>query len=90
MGDLSNFERGQFVDVRLAGASVTKTATLRGVSRATVSKVVSACTNHGKTSSAKRNSGRKSRLTERDGRTWKRIVSKTQQNYYSTGDKTQN
>jgi hypothetical protein len=31
---LSNFERGQIVLVRLAGASVTKTATLLGVSRA--------------------------------------------------------
>jgi hypothetical protein len=27
VGDLSEFERGQFVGARLAGASVTKTAT---------------------------------------------------------------
>jgi transposase len=60
---------------RLAGASVAKTGTLIGVSRATVSKVMSAYSNHGKTTSAKRNSERKSTLTERDRRTL-RIVSK--------------
>jgi hypothetical protein len=42
MGDLSNFERGQIVGARLAGASAAKTATLLGVSRAAASK------NHGK------------------------------------------
>jgi IS30 family transposase len=57
MGDLSNFERGQIVGAHLAGASVTKTATLLGVSRVTVSKVISAYMNHVKTTSAKRNSG---------------------------------
>jgi predicted transcriptional regulator len=57
MGDLSNFERGDIVDVCLAGASVTNTATLLGVSRATVSKVMSAYTNHGKKTSAMTNSG---------------------------------
>jgi hypothetical protein len=36
MGDLSDYERRQIVDVLLAGASVTKSATLIGVSRATV------------------------------------------------------
>jgi hypothetical protein len=34
MGDLSDFERGQIVGARLAGASVTKTTTLLGVPRA--------------------------------------------------------
>jgi hypothetical protein len=57
MGDLSDFERGQIFGARLAGASVTKTVTLLGVSRATVSEVMSAYTNNGKTTSAKRNSG---------------------------------
>jgi predicted transcriptional regulator len=50
MGDLSDFERGQIVDTRLAGASVAETATLLGVTRATVSKVMLAYTDHGKTS----------------------------------------
>jgi predicted transcriptional regulator len=49
IGDLSNFERGQIIAARLAGASVIKTATLLGISRETVSKVMSAYTNHGKT-----------------------------------------
>jgi transposase len=71
---LSDFERGQIIGARLAGASVKKTATLLHVSRATVSKVMSAYTNHGKTTSAKRNSGKKSALTERDHRTLRTIV----------------
>jgi hypothetical protein len=40
MGDLSDFDRGQIVGVHLAGVCVTKTATLLGVLRVTVSKVV--------------------------------------------------
>jgi hypothetical protein len=39
---------------------------------------MSACTNHGKTTSAKRNSELKSTFTERDRRTLRRIVSKNQ------------
>jgi transposase len=62
---LFDFERGQVIGAHLAGASVTKTATLLDVSRATVFKVMSAFLNHGKATSAKRNSGRKSALTER-------------------------
>jgi predicted transcriptional regulator len=53
---------------------VTKTAALLGVTRATVSKVMSIYDNPGKTTSAKRNSGRKSALTEGDRRTLRRIV----------------
>jgi transposase len=45
---------------------VTKPATLLDVSGATISKVMLAYRNHGKTTSAKRNSGRTSTLTERD------------------------
>jgi predicted transcriptional regulator len=59
MGDSSYFERGQIVSARLAGASVTKTATMLGISRATVSKVMLAYMIHGETKS-KRKSGRKS------------------------------
>jgi hypothetical protein len=55
---------------------VIKTATLLGVSRETVSEVMSAHTNHGKTISVKRNSGRKLTMTERDRRTLRRTVSK--------------
>jgi hypothetical protein len=55
---------------------VIKTATLLGASRATISKIMSAYTNHGKATSAKRNIGRKSTLTERDRRTLRRIISK--------------
>jgi hypothetical protein len=71
MGDLSNFERGQIVGARL---SVAKTDILSGASRATISKVRSVYTNHGKTIPAKRKSGRKSTLAERDRRTLRRIV----------------
>jgi hypothetical protein len=59
MGTSSHFERGKIVGARLAGAPVIKTAILLDVSRATFSKVMSAYTNHGKTTSAKRNNGRK-------------------------------
>ena len=75
MGDLSGFQRGQIVGAHLAGASVTKTATLLGVSTAAVSKVMMTYTNHSRTSSAKRNSGRKPKLSEMDCHTLKRTVS---------------
>jgi hypothetical protein len=58
MVDLSDFEREQIVGAHLAGASVIKTATLLGVSRVRVSKVMLAYMDHGKTTSAERNSGR--------------------------------
>jgi CTP-dependent riboflavin kinase len=76
MGDLSDFEREQIVGAPFAGASVIKTVTLLGVSRATVLKVMSAYTNHRKTTSAKSNSGQKSTLTERGRRTLRRTVSR--------------
>jgi len=77
MGDFSDFQRGQIVGVLLAGACITKMATLVGVSRAAVSKVVTTYTNHGKTSSAKRNSGWKPELSEKEHLTLKRIGSKS-------------
>jgi transposase len=75
MGDLSDFQIGQIFGARLDGASVNKTATLLGASRAAVPKVVTAYTDRGKTSSAGRQSGCKPKLSERRRRTLKRIVS---------------
>jgi len=74
MEDFSDFQRGQIVDARLAAASVTKTATSLGVSRAALSKVMT-YTNHGRTLSTKRKSGQKLKLSERDHHTLKRILS---------------
>jgi len=51
-------------------------ATLLGVSNAAFSKVMTVYTNHGKTSSAKRNSGQKLKLSERILCILKRIVTK--------------
>ncbi|XP_076052817.1 uncharacterized protein LOC143032232 [Oratosquilla oratoria] len=59
MADLSGFKRGQIVGARMAGASITKTTELLGISRGTVSKVMTAFEREGKTSSAKHRSGRK-------------------------------
>ena len=42
--ETSDFQRGQNVGARLAGASVTKMATLLGISRAAVSKVMATYT----------------------------------------------
>jgi vacuolar-type H+-ATPase catalytic subunit A/Vma1 len=81
MRDLSHFERGQIIGAYFAGASVTKTVTLLGVSRATVFKVMSAYTNHEKITSVKRISGRQSTLTDRDRRTLRRIVSKNHRTF---------
>jgi transposase len=75
-GRLFDFETEQISGARLVGASVTKTATLLGVSRATICKFMSSYTNYGKTISAKRNSGQKSTLTERDRHIFRRIASK--------------
>jgi len=75
MGDFLDFQRGQIVGACFAAASVTETATLLGVFRAAVSKVVPTCTNHGRTSSTKRNIGQKSKLSERDCHTLNRILS---------------
>jgi len=77
-------KRGQIVCACLAGASVTKTVNLLGVSRAAVSKAMLAYTNHGKTSSAKKNCGWKPQLSERDCQTLMMNVSK---NYRTTAAK---
>jgi transposase len=74
--EISPILKKNIIDACLAAAPVTKTATSLGVSRATVSNVMSTYTNHGKTISAKRNSGQKSTLTERDRRILRRVDSK--------------
>jgi transposase len=71
MGDLSDLQRGQIVGVCLAGTYVT---TLLGVSRAAVSTVMTKYANPGMTSTAKSNSGRKPRLSERDCHTLKMTI----------------
>ena len=48
IGDLSDFQRGQNVSARLAGATVTETTQLLGISRGTVSKVMKAYEKEGK------------------------------------------
>jgi hypothetical protein len=73
MGGLSDLEREKIVGACLAGTSVTKTATLLGV-LATIHRVMLAHTNHGKTTSAKRNSGRKSAWRKRDRRALRKIA----------------
>jgi hypothetical protein len=55
-----------------------QTATLLGVSRAAVPKVMATHTDRGKMPSAERNSGRKLELSERDRRTLQRIVSESE------------
>jgi len=55
-------------------------ATLLGVSRAAVSRVMTICTNHRKTSSTERDSGRKPKVSESNRSTLKRIVSENHRN----------
>ena len=73
------------VGALLTGASVTKMSTLLGVSRPTVSKVITAYKNRGKTPSAKRNNGQKPVLGERDLHTLKRVVSKSHRSTAANG-----
>ncbi|GFW22872.1 hypothetical protein TNCV_2380871 [Trichonephila clavipes] len=69
-----NFSDFQIVGVHLDEASVTETFQLLRVYRDTVSKVMAAYTQRGKTCSANKNSGQKEKLNERDRRVLKQIV----------------
>jgi hypothetical protein len=86
MGDLSDFERGQIVGERLAGAAVPKTRTILGVSRATVSKVMSIYMNHGETKTAKRNSEKKINIDRKRSLHIDKDCFEKTHNYCSTGD----
>ena len=63
------------LSARLAGASVTKTATLLAVSREAVSRGKTPYTNGVNSSSAKKNGDRQPKQSESDRRTLKTIVS---------------
>ena len=70
MSDLNEFVKGKIVGARMVGSSVTRTAELSGFSRATInstSTVKPPCSNLS-------NSGRTSKLTDRDRRALKCIV----------------
>jgi len=84
MRDLADFQTGQIVGARLAGASVNKPGISLGVSRASVSKGYDGILYHWKTSPAKMNSGRETKLSERDRYILKRVVSKNHRTAAST------
>ncbi|PNF34834.1 hypothetical protein B7P43_G03760 [Cryptotermes secundus] len=64
MSELTEFERGQIVGAHMVGASVTKLAEVFGVSRGTVSKIMTAYRRTGKTTSNKHQCGRKCVLSD--------------------------
>ena len=72
--DLSAFERGMVVGARRAGLSVSRTATLLGFSRSTVSRVYQGWSTTQRTSSQRQASGRKRLIDERGQRRLTRIV----------------
>ena len=56
ISNLFDLKRGMIIGAHLAGASVSRTTNLVGVSRYTVSRIMKAYTNLGKVSSGKHNS----------------------------------
>ncbi len=75
MGDISEFKRRHIFGT-LSLAFVTRKASLCGVSRATVSRVMLAYHHEGRTTSNRSNCRHKRKLSERDVRVLSRIVSK--------------
>ena len=76
MGDLLDFQIGKIDSARMAGTTVTETAQLLGISRGTVSKVMTAYKKDSKNSSTKHKSGHSSSLSEISGKTLYCIVRK--------------
>ncbi|GFV70555.1 transposable element Tc1 transposase [Trichonephila clavipes] len=74
MSDFSDVKRGMMIDARLTGASLSRTANLVGISRTTMSRVMTTYTNLGKVSSAKLDSERKLKLMDCDRWMLKRRV----------------
>ena len=74
MGDLPDFQIGKIDSARMAGTTVTETAQLLGISRGTVSKVMTAYKKDSKNSSTKHKSGRTSCLSEMDRRALNHIL----------------
>ena len=77
MAELSGFKGDQIIGARTVGANVTKTAQMFGASRDSVSKVMIAYEKEKKTSSVKHKYNRKSKLLERDRRTYIKFLART-------------
>jgi hypothetical protein len=86
MGDLSDFEREQIIGVCLAGVSVTKTVTLLHISRATIPKVMSAYTDHGKNNICGEEEWTKVSIDRKRSSYIEKDCSEQSQNYCSRGD----
>ena len=71
---LSEFQRGQIVGARQAGASISETARLVGVSNSTVCRIMVKYLEEGKTAADKSACGRKKKLNSRERRHLKRTV----------------
>ncbi|GFV97218.1 transposable element Tc1 transposase [Trichonephila clavipes] len=67
MSQLSDVKRYMIIEARPTEASMSRIGNLVGISRTTISRVMTAYKHLGKVSSAKRNSGRKSNWKDRDG-----------------------
>ena len=65
MSELSNMQRGKIIGAHFPGASMSRTTNLVGVSRTTMSRVMTVYTNLGKVSSAKHSSGQNLKVCDR-------------------------